>query len=150
MQKIKQINMNLLHNIFHYMDYVFIYVLFEYKNMCIHCHRIGPIIANCIVGVMVSVFASSVVYHEFEPRQGQTKNHKIGIYCFSTKQATSRRKSKDWLVRNQNNVSQQSDISIYPRTVASVSQHYKNPTQHVGVEQSGSVIILLQTILFSP
>ena len=66
-------------------------------------HRIG--------GVMVSVLASSVVDHGFEPRSGQTKNYKIGICCFSGKHAAFRRKSKDWLTRNQNNVSEWSDIS---------------------------------------
>jgi hypothetical protein len=42
---------------------------------------------------------------------GQTKDYKIGICCFSAKHATLRRKSKDWLARNQNNVSEWSDMS---------------------------------------
>ena len=54
-------------------------------------HRIG--------GVMVSVLA------------GQTKDYTIVICCFSAKHAALRRKSKDWLARNQNNVSEWSDIS---------------------------------------
>jgi hypothetical protein len=54
-------------------------------------HRIG--------GVMVS-----------EPRSGQTKDYKIGICCFSAKNAVLRKKSKDWLARNRNNVSEWSDI----------------------------------------
>ena len=54
---------------------------------------------------MVSVLASSAVDREFEPRSGQTKDYKIGICCFSAKHEALRRKSKDWLVRNQNNVS---------------------------------------------
>ena len=37
---------------------------------------------------------------------------KIGICCFSDKYSTLRRKSKDWLTRNQNNVSEWSDMSI--------------------------------------
>ena len=41
----------------------------------------------------------------------QTKDYKIGICCFSAKHATLRRKSKDWLARNQNNVSEWSDMS---------------------------------------
>ena len=53
---------------------------------------------------MVSVLASSVVDRGFEHRSGQTKDIKIGIYCFSAKHATLRKKSKDWLARNQNNV----------------------------------------------
>ena len=56
-------------------------------------HRIG--------GVMVSVLASSAVDRGFEPRSGQTKDYKI------------RRKNKDWLARNQNNVSEWSDISTH-------------------------------------
>jgi hypothetical protein len=38
-------------------------------------------------------------------------NKKIGICCFSAKNASLRGKSKDWLTRNQNNVSEWSDIS---------------------------------------
>jgi hypothetical protein len=40
----------------------------------------------------------------FEPRSGQIQDYKIGICCFSAKHAALRRKSKDWLARNQNNV----------------------------------------------
>ena len=60
---------------------------------------------------MVSVLASSAVDHEFELWSGQTKDYKIGIYCFSAKHSALRRKSKDWLARNQNNVSEWSDMS---------------------------------------
>jgi hypothetical protein len=61
---------------------------------------------------MVSVFASSAVDCGFEPRLGLTKDYKIGICCFSAKHAALRRKSKDWLAWNQNNVSEWSDMSI--------------------------------------
>ena len=54
---------------------------------------------------MISVFASSAVDREFEPRSGQTKDNQIGICCFSTQHAALRRKSKDCLARNQNNMS---------------------------------------------
>ena len=37
---------------------------------------------NHVGGVMVSVFASSVVDRGFEPRSGQTKDYKFGICCF--------------------------------------------------------------------
>ena len=60
---------------------------------------------------MVSVLTSSMVDHGFEPRSGQTKDYKIGICCFSAKHAALRRKSKDWLAQNQNNVSKWSDMS---------------------------------------
>jgi hypothetical protein len=69
-------------------------------------------LGNSIVGVMVRVLASSAVDHGFESRLGQTKDNKIGIYCFSAKQAALRRKSKDWLAWNQNNVSEWGDMSI--------------------------------------
>jgi hypothetical protein len=39
------------------------------------------------------------------------KEYTIGICCFSARNASLRRKSKDWLARNQNNVSEWSDIS---------------------------------------
>ena len=44
--------------------------------------------------------------------QLHAKDYKIGICCFSAKHAALRRKSKDWLGRNQNNVSKWSDMSI--------------------------------------
>ena len=53
---------------------------------------------------MVSVLASRVVELGFE--QKKIKDYKIGICCFSVKHATIRRKSKDWLTRNQGPCSQ--------------------------------------------
>jgi hypothetical protein len=61
-------------------------------------------IKNRIGGVMVSVLASSAVDRGFEPRSDQTEDYTIDICCFSDKHAALRRKSKDWLARNQNNV----------------------------------------------
>jgi hypothetical protein len=60
---------------------------------------------------MVNVLTSSPVDCGFESQSGQTKDFKIGICCFSAKHAALRRKSKDWLARNQNNVSEWSDMS---------------------------------------
>jgi hypothetical protein len=54
----------------------------------------------------------SAVDRGFERRSGKTKDNKIGIYCFSAKHATLKRKSKDLLARNQNNVSEWCDMSI--------------------------------------
>ena len=62
---------------------------------------------------MVSVLASSAVDHRFEPRSGQTKDYEIGMCCFSAKHAALRRKSKDWWARNQDNVSEWSDMFIH-------------------------------------
>ena len=68
---------------------------------------------NRIGGVMVSVLASSAVDRGFEPRSIQTKDYKIGICCFSAMHAALRRKSEDWLTKNQNNVYKWSDLSIH-------------------------------------
>ena len=62
---------------------------------------------------MVSVLASSVVVDRgFESLSGQTKDYKIGICCFFAKYAALRRTSRDWLARNQDNVSEWGDMSI--------------------------------------
>jgi hypothetical protein len=61
---------------------------------------------------MVSVFVSSAVNREFEPRSGQTKDYKIGICCFSAKYAALRRNSKDWSAQNRDNVCEGGDMSI--------------------------------------
>ena len=66
---------------------------------------------NRIGGVMVSVLTSSTIDREFEPRSSQIENYEIGVCCFSANHAALKRKSKDWLARNQNNVSEWSDIS---------------------------------------
>jgi len=47
-----------------------------------------------------------VVDRGFESRSGQTKDYKIGICCFSDKPAALTREFEDWLVRNQDNVSE--------------------------------------------
>ena len=89
-----------------------------------------------IGGVMISVLPSSMV----DRGSGQTKDYKIGICCFSAKPAELRRKSKDWLARNQD-MSEWGDIlGIYTRSVVSVSWHYKNPPKRVCLVQSASNI----------
>ena len=40
---------------------------------------------------MVSMLASNLVDHGFEPQTGQTKDYTIGICCFSAKDAALRR-----------------------------------------------------------
>ena len=67
---------------------------------------------NRIGGKMVSELASSLVDRGFETRSGQTKDYNIGICCFSAKHAALRRKRKDWLARNQDNVSEWGDMSV--------------------------------------
>ena len=61
---------------------------------------------NRISGVMVSFLALNVVDHEFELRLGQTKDYKIDNNSFSAKHAALRKKLKDWLAQNEDNVSE--------------------------------------------
>ena len=56
---------------------------------------------------MVTVLGSRTVDRGFEPGSGQTKDYEICI----AKQATLRKKSKDWLARNQD-MFEWSDMSI--------------------------------------
>ena len=62
--------------------------------------------------VKVSVLALTALDHGFESQSCQIKNYKIGICCFSAKYAALKRKSKDWMVQNQDNVSEWSDMYI--------------------------------------
>jgi len=62
---------------------------------------------------MASMLVSSAVDRGFEPLSGQTKDYKIGICCSSAKYVAFRRKTKDWLARNQDNVSEWGDMSIH-------------------------------------
>ena len=57
------------------------------------------------------------------------KDSEIGISCFS---AALRRKSKDWLARYHNNVSEWGDISIWVLLFQWESTIKKNPTKRVG------------------
>ena len=60
---------------------------------------------------MVRVLSSSAV-KIVGSNPGQVKpKTKIGICCFSAKHTTLRRKNKDWLARNQNNLSEWNDMS---------------------------------------
>jgi hypothetical protein len=88
-----------------YMLKKYLFKLHSVHQLCLNLSR------DCIGGIMVSVLASSAVDRGFEPWLVQTKDYKIGICCFSAKHGAFRRKSKDWLARNQNNVSEWSDIS---------------------------------------
>ena len=54
----------------------------------------------------------SVVDRGFESRSSQTKDYTIGIYCFCAKHAVLRRKGKDLLALNQDNVSEWGDMSV--------------------------------------
>jgi hypothetical protein len=67
---------------------------------------------NRIGGVMVCMLTSSAVDRGFEPGLGQIKNYNIGICCFSTEHAALKRKSKDWLIQNGENVFEWGAMSI--------------------------------------
>ena len=61
---------------------------------------------NCMGGgsVIVALLLWNAVDCGFHLWLGQTDDYKIDICCFSTKYTTIRRKSKDCLSRNQDNV----------------------------------------------
>jgi len=61
---------------------------------------------------MVRMLSSRAVDRALEPRSCQTKDYEMCICCFSAKHTTSRSKNKDWLARNQNNVSECGDLTI--------------------------------------
>jgi len=61
---------------------------------------------------VVCVLGLATIDRGVEPRSGQTKDYEIGICCFSANHAALRRKSKDWLAPNQDNVSELDALSI--------------------------------------
>jgi hypothetical protein len=76
---------------------------------------------------MVSVLSSSEIDCEYELRPCQTKEYAIGICCFSA----LRRKSKVWLSRNQNNVSEWSDISTQWLLLANLAKGHVSFYHHL-------------------
>ena len=81
--------------------------LITFRFMLTHCSK------SCIGYVMVSVFALSAVGRGYDLRSGQAKDYNIGICCFSAKHTALKRKCKDWLARNQDNVSEWDYMSIH-------------------------------------
>jgi hypothetical protein len=63
---------------------------------------------------MLSVLPQSAVDRGFDPDLGQTRDYEIDICCFSAKHPALRSKRHDWLVWNQKNVSEWSDMSCLP------------------------------------
>ena len=97
--------------------FILLKIAFEASLTEIHLKQITywfslQFLKDCISGLVVSMLAFSAVDRGFESRSGQTKDGKIGICCFSPKPTALRRKSKDWLARNQDNVSEWNDISL--------------------------------------
>ena len=54
----------------------------------------------------------SAVDHEFDLRSGQAKDYQLGICCVCAKHSALRGKSKDLLARDQDNMSEWSNMSI--------------------------------------
>ena len=65
------------------------------------------------------MLALSAVDRGFESRSSQTKDYQLVFVAYNAKHTELRRKSKDWLARNQDIVSEWSDM--YIRGLASVS-----------------------------
>jgi hypothetical protein len=61
---------------------------------------------------MVSVFVLIAVDLGFELRSGKHNDYTIVMCCFSAKHAAIKKKSKDWLDRNQDNLSEWGDMYI--------------------------------------
>jgi len=106
------------------------------------------VLCSCVGGILVSVLTSSVVDHEIEYWCGQTKDNEIGIWCFSAKQAALMRKSKR-LVCLELGGCFKVEWYVFPRTVLSVSWHYKIRTKCVALVQRGHHHHLIDYNLFS-
>ena len=71
---------------------------------------------------MVSVLASREIDCGYELLSCQIKEYKLGVCCFSAKNAALGRKSKDWMALNQNNVSEWRDISTQSLLLAHLAK----------------------------
>ena len=60
---------------------------------------------------MVSLLVVNVLDRVFEPQFSQTREYKLCICFFSAKHTALRRKCKDWLARNQDNMTEWNDTS---------------------------------------
>ena len=86
--------------------------------------------------MIVSVLASSAVDRGFDSRSGQAKDYQLVFVTYNAKHAELRRKSKDWLARNQDNVSEWSDMYIRGLLCQLVNT-MKKTTKRVGLKKSG-------------
>ena len=83
----------------------------QHRLTCIYVFLLFVLFYNDhIGGVTVSAL---VVDRGFEPRSGQTKDDEIGICYFSGQHATLRSKSKEWLARKHDNLSEWGDMSTH-------------------------------------
>jgi hypothetical protein len=65
---------------------------------------------NYFCGQTYTIYDESIINQL--PRSVQTKDYRNHICCFSTKHAAIWRKRKDWLARNQDDVSEWGGMSI--------------------------------------
>jgi hypothetical protein len=92
---------------------VTLYVVIYIDNICIRWETDQKCSPKTLIGsVIVSVLALSAVDRGFEYRSDQTKNYQLVCVAYNAKHAELRRKSKDCLARNQDNVSEWSDMYI--------------------------------------
>jgi hypothetical protein len=122
-----------LHNVF---CIVTLSIAIYVDNICIRVEtdqKSSPKIL--ISSVIVSVLASSAVDRGFESRSGQTKDYQLVCVAYNAKHAELGRKSKDWLPRNQDNVSEWSDMYICGLLFPLANT--KKKTKRVGLEKSG-------------
>jgi hypothetical protein len=122
------------------------YLKYETFSCVLLTHGIKKIIWVYIYFFLISGHGSNSICR-VRALVGSNQSYKIGICCFSAKHVALRRKSKDWLARNQNNVSEWSDMStrVFKRAISikiqlSVLIQYK----------ADLIIISLKINLFSP
>ena len=82
------------------------------------------------------MLASSALDRGFESRSGQTKDYQLVVVAYNAKHAELRRKSKDWLARNQDNMSEWSDMYIRGLLFPLANTIKKKP-KRVGLEKRG-------------
>ena len=81
------------------------------------------------------MLASSAVDRGFKSRSDQTKDYQLVFVAYYGKHAKLRRKSKDWLAWNQDNVSEWSDM--YIRGLLFPLANTMKKTKRVDLEKSG-------------
>ena len=127
--------------VFHLLNSVFYQIIIFFFHIYLHIFSIRNILfkSNRIGCVMVRrarfEFGRSWVR---APIGSNQRLYKIGMCCFSAKHVALRRKSKNWVDRNQDNVCQRGDMSIRRLLFQWASTIYKNPTKRVGLVQSGA------------
>ena len=123
-----------------FIKYTSQWVEFEFKSlMAIGTHYIDACEIETGISLSVKTWCHSsniITFTNINEHSTMKNNHLLKLvywYLLLLRKLTAlRRKNKDWLARNQNNVSELSDVSI-----RRLLFHYKNPTQRVGLVQSG-------------